>query len=120
MNGHDLRALFQTFAGHEKFGKFVNQVFRDLQTGHELRQWQQKIWTDFHEAHPDVPTDPDVIRAAFAWCLIHHQSLTPLSDLNLCSQDVQQGFAAAREREFPFCYGKWVCLECIAARDQWI
>ncbi len=120
MNADELRILYAAFSGEARFEKFVRQVFRDLQTGHDLRHWQQQDWNAFREAHPEATTDPDTIRAAFAWCFVHHQPFES-RDLGLdFPQETSDIFRETAEREFPFCYGTRVCPNCLAARDEWI
>jgi hypothetical protein len=65
------RCMFKNIVGDDIYRKFADRVIQDIRNNHDLRYWQQNIWSKFVEAHPNAPTDLNEIRKAFSWCYIH-------------------------------------------------
>jgi hypothetical protein len=115
-----MRCLFKEMVGEAVYRKFADRVIHDIGTHHELRYWQQNIWSKFVVAHPNAPAGLDEIRKAFSWCYIHQNDLETVESARRGPKEIADAFSEMRQKEFPYCFGYRLCPACVAACDQWL
>ncbi|MBX3418747.1 MAG: hypothetical protein KF851_14165 [Pirellulaceae bacterium] len=66
-----LRESFRSYAGDEKYRRFIRALNTASQNAVQLRYWQDVLWTGFASTVPDCPCDYSTIQQLFAVCELH-------------------------------------------------
>lgn len=118
MNGAEIREEFLRFVGPETFRDFIRALHpKEQRAG--LRFWQERCWQKFRDHDPAVPSSEDEIRKAMLWCFIHERAIVEVDPPNWIPNLPQPpGWDSDLKNSFPFCFGGYVCPDCVSARDN--
>lgn len=71
MDPRRLREAFRSYAGNDRYRRFIRALnTADVEAG-RLRYWQDKLWNAFAETQFDCPRDYVTIGQIFAECEVH-------------------------------------------------
>ena len=120
MNVSDMLIKFRTFAGDERFRKFIRMLNGQCVHDRRLRFWQEKLLDDF-SATTGHSIDADVVFSVFRVCDIHETELQRPSSAHVVHEirDTHE-FDIAQSETFPFAIGALVCQDCYDVYSEWV
>lgn len=109
-----LREAFRSYAGDDKYRRFIRALNTASMQADRLRYWQDKLWTDFAATASDCPRDYSTIQQLFAVCEMHgcdlrvDTILAPYSQLqNSRTQSPDTGLQAGTIEKEKYPYPGW-------------
>jgi hypothetical protein len=102
----EIRDAFESFAGTERFNKFVTVFHQPDRRNQPLRYWQTKLWSEFLEIYPgDAPPAEDTTNLSriLNFCPLHRVELTSgTAAVVNGSVPFEPQLAYAQANRFPF------------------